>query len=87
MEIYASIWYVHWDKKLRRFVRSVKKLILKVCYFTNTKDRTPLTSKSIVVYRFCCPGCSAEYIGKTDRNLHERCLEHTTTKDSAILTV
>ena len=28
--------------------------------------------------------CSANYIGKIDRSLYERCVEHTTIKDSAI---
>ena len=56
----------------------------KVNVFTNNKDKTPMMAKSNVVYRFRCPGCSAEYIGKTDRNLYERCLEHSYRKDSAI---
>ena len=50
----------------------------KVSFFTNNKDRTPLLSKSNVIYRLCCPGCSATYFRKTDRNLHERCVEHAT---------
>ena len=37
--------------------------------FTNTKDKTPLISKSSVVYRFKRPGCHMDYVGKTDRNL------------------
>ena len=79
------------ESKLRKCVRPEKKLHFKTVYtttkvnfFTNNKDRTPLGFKANVVYRFTCPGCSAQYIGKTDRNLHERCIEHATTKDSAI---
>ena len=48
-------------------------------------NKTPKLLKSNVVYRFVCPGCSADYIGKTDRNMHERCIEYATTKSSAIL--
>ena len=40
--------------------------------------------KSNAVCHFCCPDCSADYIGKTDRNLHERCIEHATCKNSAV---
>ena len=79
------------ERKLRRSLKKDKKLEFKtsfsstkVSFFTSNKDKTPMMSKSNVVYRFQCPGCSAEYIGKTDRNLHERCLEHSYRKDSAI---
>ena len=56
----------------------------KVNIFTNTKDKTPFLSKPNVVFCFPCTGCSSEYIGKTDRNLHGRCLEHSFRNDSAI---
>ena len=56
----------------------------KLCYFTNTKDPTPILNKSNVVYEFSCPGCRSKYIGKTDRTLYERTLEHSHKKDSAI---
>lgn len=72
-------------RKNTQFVLKVSYSTTKVSYFTNNKDRTPKLSKSGVVYQFRCPGCSADYIGKTDRNLHERCIEHATTKDSAIM--
>ena len=45
-------------------------------FFTNTKDKTPSLSQSSVVYKFTCPGCSRNYIGKTERTLHERMEEH-----------
>ena len=45
-------------------------------FFTNTKDKTPSLSQSFVVYKFTCPGCSCNYIGKTERTLHERTDEH-----------
>ena len=80
------------EKKLQRSVENRKKFKFKMIYstnkvsfFTNMKDRTPFLMKSAVVYKFVCPGCSAEYIGKTDRNLYERCLDHATySKNSAI---
>ena len=79
------------ERKLRRNLKKDKRLVFKssfstskVSMFANNKDKTPMMSKSNVVYRFQCPGCSAEYIGKTDRNLQERCMEHSYRKDSAI---
>ena len=48
----------------------------KVSFFTNTKDKTPVMNQSFVVYKFMCPGCSSTYIGKTERTLHERTIEH-----------
>lgn len=48
----------------------------KVEFFTNTKDRIPLLCQSSVVYEFMCPGWHDKYIGKTERTLHERILEH-----------
>ena len=48
----------------------------KISFFTNTKDRTPSLSQSFVVYKFTCPGCSCNNIGKTERTLHERTEEH-----------
>ena len=48
----------------------------KMSFFTNTKDKTPSLNQSSVVYQFTCPGCSCNYIGKTERTLHERTEEH-----------
>ena len=50
----------------------------KIEMFTNTKDMTSLLPKSSVVYRFKCIGCHMEYVGKADRNLEERIIEHAT---------
>lgn len=80
------------EKKLRRSVKAGERIRMKVTFstnkvsfFTNMKDRTPFLMKSGVVYNFTCPGCNGSYIGKTDRNLHERCLEHATpNRNSAI---
>ena len=49
----------------------------KMLFFTNTKDKTPSLSQSSIVYKFTCPGCSCNYIGKTERTLHERMEKHT----------
>ena len=48
----------------------------KMSFFTNAKDKKPSVSQSSVVYMFACPGCSCNYIGKTERTLHERADEH-----------
>ena len=52
--------------------------------FVSKKDKTPKKFLSSVVYKFSCPGCSHSYIGKTDRCLHTRLKEHTTSTDSEI---
>ena len=45
-------------------------------FFYKTKDRTPFINQSFVVYEFTCPSCGAYYVGKTERTLNERCVEH-----------
>ena len=53
--------------------------------FCNTKDKTPTLNQSFVVYEFVCPGCSANYVGKTERTLFERNVEHAwNDKDSVV---
>ena len=44
--------------------------------FCSIKDKIPITLKSNVAYKFKCPHCASEYIGKTDRNLITRLKEH-----------
>ena len=62
-------------QKLKKYMKSphVKFCVIydtnKIEMFTNTKNKTPLLSKSSLVYMFICPGCHMEYVGKTDRNL------------------
>ena len=51
-------------------------MFVKWSSFCNTKDRTPIINQTFVVYKFTCPGCSANYVGKTERTLYERCVEH-----------
>ena len=48
----------------------------KISFFTNTKGKTPSLSQSSVVYKFTCPVCSCNYIGKTERTLHKTTEEH-----------
>ena len=63
----------------------VKYKTTKVCFFTPTKDRTPLLSNSFVVYKINCPGCAESYIGKTECTLYKRTSEHAwKSKDSAV---
>ena len=46
---------------------------------------TPKINESFAVYEFICPGCNANYVGKTERTLHERCAEHSwDDKDSVV---
>ena len=53
-------------------------------FFCNNKDKTPFFNNWYVVYHFNCSGCCTTYIGKTQRTLHERCIEHAwSDKDSA----
>ena len=40
------------------------------------KDKTVVLCNSFVVWDFSCPGCGANYIGKTERTLYERTVEH-----------
>ena len=48
----------------------------KILFFANTNDETPTLSQSSALYKFTCPGCSCNYIGKTEWSLHERTKEH-----------
>ena len=69
-------------KKMKRFLNPSKKVNIKTLFktthfsfFTSTKDKVPPLSKSRAVYEVKCPGCGIQYIGKTDRTLHERTRE------------
>ena len=65
-------------KMLRKCLKKNANIKFIVCYkttkmsfYTNTKDKTPLTSQSSLAYKFTGPGCSSSYVGKTDRTLFE----------------
>ena len=45
-------------------------------FFCNTKDTISIINQSFVVYELTCPGCGANYVGKTKITLYERCVEH-----------
>ena len=54
-------------------------------FFCNTKVKMPTLNQSFVVYEFVCPGCSANYVEKTERTLFERNVEHAwNDKDSVV---
>ena len=53
-----------------------KLCVIKLSFYTNTKDKTPLLSQSSLVYKFICPGCSSCYVGKTEKTSFERTEEH-----------
>ena len=40
-------------------------------------------SNSFVVYVVSCPSCGANYIGKTERTLYERTVEHAWTDNNS----
>ena len=55
-------------------------------FFCNTKERTPIINQSFVVYEFKCPGCGANYGGKTERTLYERCVvEHAWSDQNSVV--
>ena len=59
--------------------------VTKIDFFCSTKDKTPTLNQSFVVYEFVCPGCSANYVGKTERTLFKRNVEHAwNDKDSVV---
>ena len=71
------------DKLKKKLKKCLSDFNLKVIYKTNsismfcsTKDKMSNLKKANVIYKFCCPGCSKCYIGKTERNLESRLLEH-----------
>ena len=75
--------------KLFKKEKSVKFSIFfestKISFFTSNKDKIPDLSNSNVIYQYCCAGCGAEYVGKTETTLFNRTKEHGwSQKDSAI---
>jgi len=48
----------------------------RVSNFFKTKDSTPLSLRSYVIYEFKCATCHAGYIGQTTRHLRHRIAEH-----------
>ena len=76
-------------RKVRRSFKetaSVKVVVLyqvtKLSFFY--QHEAPPLSKSFVVNDFKCPGCGLSYIGKTNRTLRERLLEHASDSNSVV---
>ena len=46
--------------------------------FCPTKDKIPVQQRANLIYQIDCPGCGESYIGKTDRCVETRMLEHGT---------
>ena len=68
-------------KKIRRNLNKPVKFIVfyqtkKVSYFLSNKDKIPYVFRNNVIYEITCPGCNRRYIGKTERCLDRRLLEH-----------
>jgi hypothetical protein len=75
-------------KKIQRYLTVPVNFIViydnkKFSYFLSNKDKILNLSKSNV-YEVTCPGCSATYIGKTERRLQTRLTEHINPTKSAI---
>ena len=52
-------------------------MFLKWSSFATPKIELLLSiNQSFVVYELTCPGYGANYVGKTERTLYERCVEH-----------
>ena len=68
-------------RKVKRYLK--EDVIFKTIYtnkklsmFCSSKDQIPRDQKANLIYSFTCPGCNAQYIGKTDRNFITRLQEH-----------
>src|SRR5678815_3212215 len=48
----------------------------KISSFCNHKDRTPVSLRSSIIYKFSCDSCDAVYIGSTLRQFYVRIDEH-----------
>ena len=73
-------------RKLRRYTK--RNIFYVTLYNTNkfsmfcpTKDKIPVHQRSNVIYELTCPGCGNKYIGKTDRCIITRLLEHGSRND------
>ena len=72
----------HGTRLTNSFIRKITPLLKSQCKiiinwqttdagsFVSLKDPRPKQYKSSIVYEFKCPGCNANYIGKTDRCLY-----------------
>ena len=72
--------------KLKRYFKTNVKFVTlydtKKCgKFSSVKDKIPTHQKSNVIYTIRCPGCSEDYVGKTDRSVITRLNEHSHRSD------
>ena len=49
--------------------------------FCSAKDNIPIHQKANFIYKVTCPGCSEDYVRKTDRNLVTRLNKHASRED------
>ena len=73
-------------RKLKRcFKTNVKFVTLhdtkKCTIFCSVKDKIPTHQKSDIIYTIKCPGCSEDYVGKTDGCVITRLNEHSNHSD------
>ena len=54
------------------------------CFISLYNVRTPKTYQNSVVYEFKCPGCNANYVGKTDRCMYTQIKENSSHDSSEI---
>ena len=78
-----SAYVQHRIKRLTQ--RYCKNLVIKLVFapykiknLFSAKDAISNLSRSRVVYKFSCSGCSACYVGETNRHLATRVCEHLT---------
>ena len=57
-------------------LRVVFKPTARFLHFFSYKHVTPKALRSMVVYKYCCAGCNACYIGQMSRHLATRIAEH-----------
>ena len=63
-------------KRCQYFTFVVTYNTTKLSFYPYTKDCIDKLTHSFIAYKFCCPGCSKSYIGKTERTFFERINEH-----------
>ena len=73
-------------RKLRRYLKKDTRIITRyrckyLSFLCSTKDRIPTEQRSNIIYEITCPGCGERYVGKTDRCLNTRMIEHGTRID------
>ena len=60
--------------------------INEIKFYCNIKDKTAALCNSFIVYGFYCPGCDANYIGKTEKTC-QRTVKHAWTDNNSAVIV